>query len=238
MIIHHLGTADQLITQPDHAALAVRILRQWHPGHFPDSARKASILHAIEEHDAGWAEVDEMLVVDPATGRLLDFMEVSDAVKRDTSLRGIEALASDPYAAALVAQHRLHVYRRYAGQPEWSAFFAEVMRAREIHLRAAAPATLAELLDDYRFVRAGDLASLAFCNRWAETDADGCGYAMRLRGDSLTFVPDPFVGRTIEFEIRGREMGRQSFASAAAARQALAAASVITLQGKAGGAAD
>src|SRR5512145_328394 len=111
MIIRHLAASDQLITQPDHAALAARILRQWHPGHFPDSPRKASILHAIEKHDEGWAEVDESLLVDEA-GRLLDFMAVSDDVKRDTSLRGLSALASDPYAAALVAQHRLHVYRR------------------------------------------------------------------------------------------------------------------------------
>lgn len=238
MIIRHLATADQLITQPDHAALAARILRQWHPGHFPDSPRKASILHAIEQHDAGWAGIDETLAVDPATGRLLDFMEVSDAVKRETSLRGIEVLASDPYAAALVAQHRLHVYRRYAGHPEWSAFFGEVMRAREAHLRAAAPATLAELLDDYRFVRAGDLASLAYCNRWADTDADGCGYSMRLRGDSLIFVPDPLAGRTIEFEIRAREMDRQPFASAEAARRALASAPAVVLRGTAGGSAE
>lgn len=237
MIIRHLATSDQLITQPDHAALAARILRQWHPGHFPDSPRKTSILHAIEEHDAGWAHIDETLVVDPATGGLLDFMEVSDAVKRDTSLRGIEALTSDPYAAALVAQHRLHVYRRYAGHAEWSSFFAEVENLRDAHLGAAGPASLAELLRDYRFVRAGDLASLAFCNCWPETDADGCGYAMRLRGEHLVFIPDPFAGRTIEFSIRGREIARQSFASAPAARQALSSAPVIELHGTAGGSA-
>ena len=53
-----------------------------------------------------------------------------DALKRETSRRGIERLADDPYAAALVAQHRLHVYSRYAGHPEWQAFFADVTTAR------------------------------------------------------------------------------------------------------------
>jgi Protein of unknown function (DUF3891) len=85
-------------------------MREWGDKHFPESSRKASIMHAIEQHDCGWAEIDETLVVHETTGQLLDFLEVSDAVKRDTSSRGIEILSSDPYAAALVVQHRLHAY--------------------------------------------------------------------------------------------------------------------------------
>ncbi len=107
MIIRHLASSHQLISQPQHAALAARIMRHWQPDHFPESPRKASILNAIEQHDNGWAEIDEALGMDEATGQLLDFIELPDALKRDTSLRGIERLASDPYAAALVAQHRL-----------------------------------------------------------------------------------------------------------------------------------
>lgn len=71
MIIRRLGSTDLLIPQPEHAALAARIMRQWHSDHFPDSPRKASILRAVEEHDSGWLEVDETLVVDEATGRLV-----------------------------------------------------------------------------------------------------------------------------------------------------------------------
>lgn len=69
MIIRRLASAVQLITQPDHAALSARIMRHWHPDHFPDRPRKPSILHAIEDHDAGWAEIDDTLVVDDATCR-------------------------------------------------------------------------------------------------------------------------------------------------------------------------
>ena len=131
MIIRRSASTLQLITQPAHAALSGRIMREWGPRHFPETGRKASILNAVEQHDCGWAEFDEALVLDTATGRLLDFTEVPDVVKRDTSSRGIAPLAADPYAAALAAQHRLHVYRRNAGNSEWAEFFAEMTAARD-----------------------------------------------------------------------------------------------------------
>lgn len=234
MIIRRLGSTDQLITQPDHAALAARILREWDTGHFPDSPRKASILRAIEEHDSGWLGVDETLVIDPETGRLLDFLELPDEIKRETSALGVERLASDPYAAALVAQHRLHVYRRYAEHPDWRGLFEDLREARDSYLQAAAQ-PLPVLLGDYTFVRAGDLASLVFCNQWQETDGDGCGYAMRLEGTSLLLTPDPFRGRTVEIAIDARQIPHRPFASAAEARQVVELAPVVTLRGEARG---
>lgn len=237
MIIRRLGSSLQLITQPQHAVLAARIMREWRADHFPESPQKASILLAIEQHDNGWAEVDDALVVDEATGQLLDFIELPDALKRDTSSRGIERLAADPYAAALVAQHRLHVYRRYADHPDWRTFFETVTAARNAYLDAAGRASLDGLLRDYTFVRGGDLASLAFCNNWTEVDPDGCGYAIRVQGTSMILSPDPFGGRTIEIEIEAREIGRQSFGSAADAQRVVASAPVVTLRGLVGGAA-
>ena len=236
MIIRRLGSTDLLISQPEHAALAARIMRQWHPDHFPDSPRKASILRAIEEHDSGWREVDKALVVDEATGQLLDFVELPDEIKRETASLGIESLASDPYAAALGAQHRLHVYRRYIDHPEWRGFFDATRAARDSYLRAAAEGSLPVLLRDYTFVRAGDLASLAFCNQWTEVDADGCGYSMHLQGTSLFLTPDPFNGGTIEIAIDARKIDHQSFASAADARRVVASAEVVMLNGQVSGA--
>jgi hypothetical protein len=236
MIIRRLASVQQLITQPAHAALAARIIGHWDRSRFPDSPRKASILRATEQHDSGWAGVDDSLILDETTGRLLDFMEVSDAVKRETAARGIEELASDPYAAALVAQHRLHVYRRFLEHPEWNVFFAAMKSARDSYLRAAGAGSLGDLLRDYAFVRAGDLASLAFCNNWKETADDGCGYAMRLEGTTLLLSPDPFGGRTIEIEIEAREVDDRSFASAADARRTFATARTVAVKGVVGGA--
>jgi hypothetical protein len=136
-----------------------------------------------------------------------------------------------------LAQHRLHVYRRHAEHPEWSAFFARVTATRDAFLLAASPVSLEELLRDYTFVRAGDLVSLAFCNNWTDVDSDECGYAMRLRGTSLFFIPDPFGGRTIEIDIDAREIGHQTFHSAADAQRAVASAPVVTLRGLVCGAA-
>lgn len=231
MIIRRLPSSLQLITQPDHAALSARIMRQWHPDHFPDTVRKPSILHAIEHHDDGWAEIDDALVVDEATGQLVDFIGVSDSLKRETSWRGIERLASDPYAAALVAQHRLHVYSRYADHPDWRRFFVDVTGARDAYLRAAGSDSLQALLHDYRYVRLGDLASLVFCNNWARVDPEEFGYAMALDGTSLAIAPDPFSGRTIAIEIQARAIEPQSFASAADARRVVEAARTVTLAG-------
>lgn len=230
MIIRRLVSSLELITQPAHAALAARIMRQWGRSHFPESTRKVSILNAIEQHDCGWATADETLVVDETTGQLLDFTEVSDAVKRDTSWRGIEPLASDPYAAALCAQHRLHVYRRYADHPEWSAFFVEMASVRDSSL-VAGGGSLDQLLRDYWFVRAGDLASLAFCNNWPETADDGCGYAMRFDGTTLTLAPDPFDGRTIEIAIEARVIDNRRFESAEDARRVVASAPTVRVAG-------
>ena len=235
MIIRRSASQLQLITQPAHAALSARIMREWGTDHFPETRRKASILNAVEQHDCGWAEFDEALVLETATGRLLDFTEVPDAVKHDSSFRGIAPLASDPYAAALAAQHRLHVYRRYAEDPDWVAFFAEMTAIRDSYLRAARVESLDELLRDYRFVRAGDLASLAFCNEWNDTADDGCGYSMRYDAATLTINPDPLDGRIIEIDIKARVIDDERFGASADAQRAVAAAPVITVTGMARG---
>ncbi len=236
MIIRRSTSRLQLITQPAHAALSACIMREWGADDFPETPRKASILNAVEQHDCGWAEFDEALVLDPATGRLLDFTEVPDAVKRDTSSRGIVPLASDPYAAALAAQHRLHVYRRHAEDPAWVAFFAEMTATRDSYLRAARGDSLDELLRDYRFVRVGDLASLAFCNEWTDTAEDGCGYSMQFDGTTLTINPDPLDGRTVEIDIEARVIDNERFDTLAEARKAVAAAPVIRVTGMVRGA--
>lgn len=106
---------------------------------------------------------------------------------------------------------------------------ADLTAARDTYLHTAGHASLDQLVSDYAFVRAGDLASLAFCNNWTKVDSDGCGYATRLQGPSLFISPDPFGGRTIEIEIDAREIANQSFTSANDAHRAVASAKVVTL---------
>ena len=180
---------------------------------------------------AGGPKCDEALVLDTATGRLLDFTEVPDAVKRDTSSRGIAPLASDPYAAALAAQHRLHVYRRYIGDPEWAAFFAGMTATRDSCLRAASVESLDELLSDYRLLRAGDLASLAFCNEWADTADDGCGGLDALRWDDADNQSGSIGRSHHRYQHPAGVIRNERFGVPAEARRAVATAQVITVTG-------
>src|SRR5919204_4119302 len=162
MIVRPAAGSHLLITQPDHAALSARIIRRWIADGFPTSPRRDVILLAVEQHDNGWQEIDDAPLVDPATGRLLDFMNAPDATRQGIWPRGVERLSHTPYAAALVAQHALHVYDHYRPRRDWAPFFAEMETLRNRHLLAAAPLTMDDLRGDYAFVRLGDLISLAF----------------------------------------------------------------------------
>ena len=161
--------------------------------------------------------------------------------RRSVWPRGVDRLAASPYAAALVAQHALHIYRRYRDNPGWAPFFTEmetrrdrhhacgraereVARAREWgwgHARSV-KARSDDLVREYFFLRIGDLVSLTFCNGWTDGQLDdsGSGYAIRLEGTRLTIAPDPFEGRDVHLEITARELPDGTFRSADDARDA------------------
>lgn len=225
-----------LITQPDHAALAARIIRRWQDDDLAQSPRREEILYAVEHHDDGWMDVDRAPVVDSTNGALLDFITAPESIRRGIWPRGVARLADSPYAAALVAQHALYIYRRYRDDTAWHLFFEEMETLRAQHLRAAAHATLEALLLDYRWVRTGDLLSLAFCNGWTDAQFDERGGSARLTDDRLVITPDPFARDSVPLAVAGREMSAEPFASVEDARAAYARAPAATLFGVAGGA--
>jgi uncharacterized protein DUF3891 len=236
MIVRQTGTAQLLMTQPDHAALAARIMRQWRADGLNEAPRHATILTAIAEHDNGWREADTSPIVD-GNGHILDFIRAPDEIRREVWPRGVERLAPTPYAAALVAQHAVHIFRRYSGDPGWAPFFMEMLAARDRHLRESAPLTHDDLLRDYFFVRMGDLMSLTFCNAWTDVQTDDAGarYAICLEGSRLIVTPDPFHGREVALEIAARELPNRPFRSAAEARDLFEAAPSIVVKGIASG---
>jgi hypothetical protein len=237
MIVRLNGSSQLLIAQPDHAALAAVVMRQWRAGGLPEAPRLSSILLAVEEHDNGWREVDAAPLVDDATGRVLDFIGAPDAIRREVWPRGVDRLAATPYAAALVAQHAVHIYRRYRENPGWAPFFAEMETRRDRHLQNAAPLTLEDLVREYFFLRMGDLISLTFCNGWTgvQLDDSGSGYAIHLDGTRMTITPDPFEGQEVPLEITARELPNRTFHSAAEAREAFSKAPQVLVQGVASG---
>jgi hypothetical protein len=205
MILRPNGSTRVAIRQPDHAALAADIMRSWRANGLPTSPRRDAIVLAVAEHDDGWREIDAQFLRDPATGAVLDFMTVSGDIKRGVWPRSVARLASTPYSAALVAHHAAHVYSRYRTDPEWMSFFPEMETLRDRHLDVAG-VSMRELLDDYVFLRIGDLASLTFCTM-ADMEVGEFDYTVRLDNQLLIIAPDPFEGADVPLRISGRDLG-------------------------------
>lgn len=223
-----------LITQPEHARLSAELMSWWRRDGFPGHPRRDVILLATREHDGGWAELDEAPLVDERTGRLLDFIQAPDHVRQSVWPRGVERLADDPYAAALVAQHALTIYKDNRPTPAWASFFAQMEDLRAHFLSAAAPLTLDDLARDYLFVCMGDMVSLFFANHWPGPRTEG-QYAVRATIDRILIDPDPFEGARLPVSLRGRLLAGGAYSSAAGAKAAFDAAATITLNATASG---
>jgi Protein of unknown function (DUF3891) len=232
VIVRPVPNGVQLITQPDHAQLARTIMDHCVP--LRSRPRRGAILHAIAEHDNGWAEEDAAPTVDPATGNVADFISVALSVRHAVWPRGIARLADDPWAAALVAQHALTVYDRFRGDSAWRSFFAGMEEARDASLLASGR-PLDELAADYPFLRLGDLISLAFCTGSTDAQTFG-GWTVRLSGTRVAVTPDPLGGATIPVAISARTIHQQSFGSDAELRDALRHASSTIMGGEVAGA--
>lgn len=230
MIVRQAGAGLLLITQPDHAQLAGRIMR--HCVSLADHPRRGAILRAIAEHDNGWAEEDAAPLADPGSGGVVDFVAAPLAVRHRVWPRAVERLARDQWAAALVAQHAITVYDRFRPDPAWAPFFAGMEALRDRMAEFGATAT--DLRDDYAFVRLGDLVSLTFCTGWTD-DQRYADWTVRLSGDRVRVAPDPFGGAVIPIEIAAREIPARPFRTDAELRDALARASTTVLRGAASG---
>ena len=225
------GEDVHLITQPDHAHLAGRIMR--HCPALLASPRAGQILRAVAEHDNGWAEADAAPQRNPETGEILDFVNAPLDVRHGVWPRAVRRLSREPWTAALVAQHAITVYDRYRVDPAWTTFFAGMREHRDAMLIASG-GTLADLEHDYVWVRLGDLVSLTFCTGW--TDAQHiAGWTVRLENDRVRVSPDPFDGAEVVFEVGARRLPHRAYPSDADLQRALRDAQAVELRGRAGG---
>jgi hypothetical protein len=168
------------------------------------------------------------------SGRLLDFVHAPDDVRQGVWPRSIERLAHSPYAAALVAQHALQVYRNNRSKPDWQPFFVRIETLRAEQLRRAAPLTLDNLVADYFFVGMGDLVSLCLANAWPEPQREG-GYSIRVQDARVVVTPDPFGGESVALTVPARRLPARAYRSVADAAAALAAAPTVALDAVAAG---
>ena len=228
MIVRTIPGGVRLITQPDHAHLARAIMNACVP--LAARPRRDVILHAIGEHDNGWADTDAAPTVDRSTGAVVDFVTAPLDVRHAVWPRGIARLADQPYAAALVAQHAITVYDRYRADAAWDSFFERMEAARGGMLRASGLA-LDDLAADYPFVRLGDLISLTFCTGWTDPQRFA-GWTVQLSGTRVLVTPDPFGGATIPIEIAAKELQRPAFQSDAELRAAIGDLEATIVQGE------
>ena len=228
MIVRVRDDGVLLITQPDHAHLARRIMERCAP--LTVNPRRDAILHAIGEHDNGWAEEDAAPVVNPTTGRVADFVHAPVCVRRRVWPRGVARLAADPWAAALVAQHALTIYDRFREDAEWAPFFAEMAAARDAW-RQASGLRLAELVSDYAFVRLGDLISLTFCADWTDEQRFDV-WTVQASGSRVMVAPAAFAAAAIPIEIMATEIPNRRFGSDEELRDTVRAGQRVMLRGE------
>lgn len=234
MIVRSADGVLHLITQPDHAALARRIMERWEPLY--GAERRQSILLAVEEHDNGWREPDAQPAVDADTGRIFDFMTVPAAAKQAVWPRGVTRLAQqDHWAAALVAEHALTIYARFQNDVEWIDFFRTMTGLRDT-LVSQSGLTVLQLTRDYSYVRIGDLLSLVFCNQWQEEQTYD-RWQFRLIDATVTVVPDAFAGHAVPLAVTARAIPDVLYPSDADLQMAIRTAPWITLHGAVTGAA-
>jgi hypothetical protein len=227
VIVRQTGDTLQLITQPDHAALAGAIMQ--HSVALDEHPRRSSILLAVTEHDNGWTEPDAAPLIDPATAIPFDFISAPIDIRQGVWPRGVARLVDDPWAAALVAQHAIVIFHRYRSEPAWTPFFADMETMRR-ELVEASGLLLPELLADYWFVGLGDLISLTFCNGWTDVQ-EVDPWSVRLSGSQVFVWPDPFDGSTIPIAIEAQEIPKRQYRDEAELREARAASHVTTLRG-------
>lgn len=228
MIVRSTESEIELITQPDHARMARRVME--HSRGLRDHPRREQILHAIGEHDNGWAELDAAPAVNPDTGEIFDFIHAPVATRQAVWPRAVDRLSDDPWAAALVAQHALTAYDRYRQDPEWSSFFG-LMAAKRDELVALADGDLENLLADYLFVRLGDLISLTFCLR-ASGEQQFADYTIARAGEGVRVAPWPFEPDAVAVEVEARVLPARVFGTDEELRNALGEAKVRILRGE------
>ena len=227
MIVRPAPAGCVLITQPEHARLARRIME--HCVLLVENPRRAAILRAVGDHDDGWAPIDAEPSVN-ADGGVVDFINAPIEVRQGVWPRTVAGLAAEPYAAALVANHARFAYDRYREDPAWTAFFAG-MEASRLEMLRASGAAMDELIADYAILRLGDLISLAFCTG-SMAPQSFREWTVRLSGPRVIVTPGIFGGAPVTFEVTARAV-RPPFGSNVELREALQRSASALLKGEA-----
>ena len=211
MILARQDDRLRVVTQNDHACLASELLSLWRREELPEHPRRRELLFAAREHDNGWREADSAPRADAESGDPLDFIAVSQELRREIWRRGIGRFREqEPWAALLILQHAIHLHRDHVDDGDWAPLIAQWHRERDDVLDDN-DWQRSDLDQDYRWIELTDLLSLGLCSDWQRT-RECHGYHVELRPGVLSLDPFPLAGATT-FRVPCRYLPVRPYAS-------------------------
>jgi hypothetical protein len=213
MIVRDRGDSWQVVLQTDHADLSAAFSWAW----ADRGPRHESLVLATERHDDGWAVWEQAPMVEPETGRPVNFLDVQVPAHLAFYRACIAAVADqDAYAGLLISMHGAGIYRQRYGtdpalglthapevQDQVDAFVAEQESSHPARL-AAAGGSEPERWADYHRLQLYDRLSLYFCMRDVENGEPGeiRDYGLEPLGPwQVRMEPFPFVGSPAGFSL-------------------------------------
>ena len=203
MIVAPVDGQLLVVTQNDHAGLAGELLSLWRTDGLPEHPRRRELLFAARQHDNGWHEADSAPLC-RADGRPHDFISVPRELRWEIWHRGtVRYVEREPYAAALIVRHALHLHRSHRADPAWTDAFEHWLALADdlVEQHGLDEAALAR---DYRWIDLTDSLSLVLCDRRTER-IEAYGFTARatfeegrgtLAGNALLVDPFPLAGAT------------------------------------------
>jgi hypothetical protein len=226
MIVREAGASWQVVLQTDHAELAGAIAAAW----ADKGPRHASLVLAARRHDDGWAVWERSPLVDPESGRPVNFLDVRVPVHLAFYRAAIAAISEeDAYAGLLVSMHAAGIYRRrYGTDPslgladasrvpeEVEAFVAE-QEAGYARRMAEAGVDDERRWADYHLLQLYDRLSLYFCMRDLEAGEEAELPGLRLTPLApwrVRVEPYPFQESPARFTLLRRLLPKRRWSSA------------------------
>jgi hypothetical protein len=226
MIVRDRGDDWQVVLQIDHEDLSGALARAWGD----QGARHDSLEIAAARHDDGWAVWERAPVIEPESGKPVNFLDVDISSHLAFYRACIAAVTEqDPYAGLLVSMHGAGIYQqRYGRDPALGlsraaaaqelvdAFVAEQEDGYESRVGEIGVAD-DERWHDYELLQLYDRLSLYFCMR--DVEGDGAepvelqGYTLELLAPwRVRMSPYPFGDSPSRFELVRRVMPKAAHA--------------------------
>ena len=224
MIVLDRGDDWQVVLQIDHEDLSGAFARAW----AEQGPHHPSLAIAAARHDDGWAVWERAPVVDAASGKPVNFLDV-DVSSHLAFYRACIAAVSeqDPYAGLLVSMHGAGIYQqRYGRDPslglsraaEAQALIDDFVAEQEAGFEPRLAATGAaddERWRDYELLQLFDRLSLYFCMRDCENGGrepmELQGYTLELLGPwRVRMSPFPFGDSPTRFELVRRVLPKSA----------------------------